>query len=37
VVDNVPPHRASEGDVIVVAEGRRVVAYFHVESIDPVA
>jgi len=35
-VDNVPPHRVSEGDVIVVTEGRRVVAYFHVESIDPV-
>src|SRR5580704_3408166 len=31
VVDNVPPHRVSEGDVIVVTEGRRVVAYFHVE------
>jgi hypothetical protein len=35
VVDNVPPHRVSEGDVIVVTEGRRVVAYFHVASMDP--
>ena len=36
VVDNVPPHGAAEGDVIVVTEGRREVAYFHVEAIDPV-
>ena len=35
-VTNVPPHRVSEGDVIVVAEGQRVVADFHVESTDPV-
>lgn len=34
VVDNVPPHRAGAGDVIVVTEGRRVVAYFHIETID---
>jgi hypothetical protein len=34
--DNVPPYRVSEGDVIVVSEGRRVVAYFHVEWMDPV-
>jgi hypothetical protein len=32
VVDNVPPHRVSEGDVIVITEGRRVVACFHVDS-----
>ena len=36
VVDNVPPYRVTEGDVIVVTEGRRDVAYFHVESMDPV-
>jgi hypothetical protein len=36
IVDNVPPHRVGEDDVIVVTEGRRVVAYFHVESMDPV-
>jgi hypothetical protein len=36
VVGNVPPHRVSEGDIIVVTEGRRVVAYFHVESMDRV-
>ena len=36
VVDNAPPHRVSEGDVIVVTEGHRAVAYFHVESMDPV-
>ena len=36
VVDNVRPYRVSEGDVIVVTEGRRMVAYFHVESMDPV-
>lgn len=34
VVDNVLPHRARNGDVLVVTEGRRVVAYFHVESMD---
>ncbi|GAA3527907.1 hypothetical protein AFL01nite_02950 [Aeromicrobium flavum] len=34
VVENVPPHRVGEGDVIVVTEGRREVAYFHVESMD---
>lgn len=37
VVDNVPPHRVTDGDVIVVTEGRREVAYFHVESVDPLA
>jgi hypothetical protein len=36
VVDNAPPHRAVEGYVIVVTEGRREVAYFHVQAIDPV-
>lgn len=36
VVDNVPPHRVVEGDVIVITEGRREVAYFHVESVDAV-
>lgn len=36
VVDNVRPNGVSEGDVIVVTEGRRVVAYFHVECIDSV-
>jgi hypothetical protein len=36
VGDNVPPHRVTQGDVIVVGEGRRVVGYFHVESMDPV-
>ena len=36
VVDNDPPYRVSEGDVIVITEGRRAVAYFHVESMDPV-
>lgn len=35
IVDNVAPHRVSKGDVIVITEGRRVVAYFHVEAIDP--
>ena len=34
MVDNVSPHRVSPGAVIVVTEGRRVVAYFHVESMD---
>ena len=37
VVDNVPPYRVAEGDVIVVTEGRREVPYFHVEAMDPVA
>ena len=36
VVDNVPPHRVGEGDVLVLTEGRQVVAYFHVESVDAV-
>jgi hypothetical protein len=36
VVDNVPPHRVDEGDVLVVTEGHRVVAYFHVQSTEPV-
>ena len=36
VADNIPPHRVSEGDIIVVTEGRRVVASFHVESMDEV-
>jgi len=36
VVDNVPPHRVSDGDIIGVTEGRRVVAYFHVASVDRV-
>jgi hypothetical protein len=36
IVDNVPPYRVSDGEVLVVAEGRRVVAYFHVESVDEV-
>ena len=36
MVDNVPPHRVSEGDVIVMTEGRRVVAYFYVECMDQV-
>lgn len=36
VVDNVPPFRLGEGEVLVVTEGRRVVAYFHVESMDDV-
>lgn len=36
VVDNVPPHRLGERDVLVVTEGRRVVAYFHVDSVDDV-
>lgn len=35
IVDNAPPHRVGEGDVLVVTEGRRIVAYFHVESICP--
>lgn len=35
IVDNAPPHRVGEGDVLVVTEGRRIVAYFHVESIYP--
>lgn len=36
IVDNVPPYRVSDGEVLVVTEGRRVVAYFHVESVDEV-
>ncbi|GIM63358.1 hypothetical protein Pve01_80250 [Planomonospora venezuelensis] len=36
IVDNVPPHRVAEGDVIVITEGRREVAHFHVESVDTI-
>ncbi|KAA1425404.1 hypothetical protein FE697_006015 [Mumia zhuanghuii] len=36
VADNVPPHRVTDGDVIVLTEGRREVGYFHVEFVDPV-
>lgn len=34
VVDNVSPHRVAPGDHIVVTEGRREVAHFHVERVD---
>ena len=33
---NLPPHRVGAGDIIVVMEGPRTVAYFHVEDIDAV-
>jgi hypothetical protein len=36
VVKNVPPHRVTVGDVIVVTEGPCEVAYFHVESMEAV-
>jgi hypothetical protein len=36
VVDDVPPHRVGVGDLIVVTEGARTVAHFHVEDIDAV-
>ena len=36
VVDNVAPHTVSVGDLIVITEGERTVAYFHVEDIDAV-
>lgn len=36
VVDNEPPHQVSVNDIIVVTEGARVVAHFHVESIDTI-
>lgn len=36
VVDNVPPYRVRDGDVLVVTEGRRVIAYFRVESSDEI-
>lgn len=35
-VDNEPPHRAGPGDIIVVTEGARTVAYFHILHVDPV-
>jgi hypothetical protein len=35
-VDNAPPNLTGAGDVLVVTEGPRVVAYLHVESIDAV-
>ncbi|MDU0314081.1 hypothetical protein RKE38_10330 [Phycicoccus sp. M110.8] len=34
VVDNVPPHQVGPGDIIVVTEGQRTVAYFHVSDVD---
>lgn len=35
MVDNDGPYLVREGDVIVVTEGHRVVAYFHAESVTP--
>jgi hypothetical protein len=34
LVPNAGDQLVVPGDVIVVAEGRRIVAYFHVESVD---
>jgi hypothetical protein len=34
VVDNVDLQRVVEGDVVVVTEGARDVAYFHVDVVD---
>lgn len=34
VVENIPPHQVRPGDVIVVTEGHRTVAYFHVDGVD---
>jgi hypothetical protein len=34
VVDNVGRQRVAQGDVIVVTEGARDVAYFHVDRVD---
>ncbi|GCE77096.1 hypothetical protein CBZ_21520 [Cellulomonas biazotea] len=34
VVENVPPNQVGPGDVIVVTEGARTVAYFHVDAVD---
>jgi hypothetical protein len=31
-----PPHRVGIGDIIIITEGPRTVAYFHVEDIDAV-
>jgi hypothetical protein len=36
VGDNLPPHRVGVGDIIVVTDGPRTVAYFHAEDIDAV-
>jgi hypothetical protein len=36
VGDNLPRHRVGVEDIIVVTEGPRTVAYFHVEDIDAV-
>lgn len=37
VAANDEPNLVREGEVIVITEGRRVVAYFHAESISPTA
>lgn len=37
MVDNEGAQFVQGGDIIVVTEGRRVVAYFHVESVDAIA
>jgi hypothetical protein len=34
IVDTVPPHRVTDGDVIVITEGLREVACFHVVTVD---
>jgi hypothetical protein len=34
MVDNVGRQRVAQGDVIVVTEGARDVAYFHVDRVD---
>ncbi|PUA82190.1 hypothetical protein [Nocardioides currus] len=37
VVDNDGTQLVQAGAVIVITEGRRTVAYFHVESVDAIA
>lgn len=34
VVDNVGPQELRAGDIVVVTEGRKTVAYFHVDTIS---
>ncbi len=34
VVENIAPYEVKPGAVVVVTEGVRVVAYFHVEAVD---
>jgi hypothetical protein len=34
IVENTGPYEVKPGDVVVVTEGAKVVAYFHVDTVD---